>query len=332
MIGIGLGLALAGGAGLLGSAMGADASRSAANTQADAAKQASQTQLQMFNQTQANLQPYMGAGNLALSDLMGLMGITPGTPGTPAVPGTPAASAPGTAAPVAMGGAFQQSQQPGTGPGGSGPLSWLVHARPGATPTAGATGGTPGAQGTPAVPGTPASFNPNAPLLKPFGLSDFQQSPAYQFNLQEGQKAIDKAAAARGNYYAPQTLQDISKFSQGLASDEFQNAFSNYNTNQNNVFSRLNQLTAGGQNAAANLGGISAGVGQSVGGNTIGAGNALAAGQIGQANAISGGLSGLGNNALLYALLNNQGGGGLGGQQGIYSPNVYGGNSGPLQG
>jgi hypothetical protein len=235
---IGIGLAIAGGLGLVGSAMGADASRSAANTQADAAKQASQTQLQMFNQTQANLQPYMQAGVTPLSQL---------------------------------------GQQFGTA---------------------------------------------NAPGNQPFGMQQFQQSPAYQFNLQQGQMAIDKAANARGNYYAPQTLQDISKFSQGVASGEFQNAFSNYNTNQNNVFSRLNQLAAGGQNAAANLGGLRAGVGESIGGNQIGAGNALAAGQIGQANALAGGLSGLGNNALLYSLLQNQGSQGLygsggGGMQGL---------------
>jgi hypothetical protein len=296
------GEALVGGGALLGGFLGSDASRSAANTQADAARNATNAQLQMFSQTQSNLQPYMQTGAASLSDLQSLMGITPGTPGTPAVPGTPAASTPGATAPVSMGGAFQQSQQPGTGPG-SGPLSWLVHTPPGgSTPTAaGAAGGTPG---TPAVPGTPASFNPNAPLAKSFSLSDFNASPAYQFNLQEGQKAIDKAANARGNYYAPQTLQDISKFSQGVASGEFQNAFSNYNTNQNNLFNRLNTLSASGQNAAANLGGISTQVGGQVGSNMIGAGNALAAGQVGQANAYAGALGGLGNAWLMQQILN----------------------------
>jgi hypothetical protein len=219
---IGIGLAIAGGASLIGGLVGADASRSAANTQADAARQASATQMGMFNQTQQNLQPYMAQGTQSLASL---------------------------------------GQQFGT---------------------AGSPGNTP------------------------FGLQQFQASPAYQFNLQQGQMAIDKASNARGNYYAPQTLQDISRFSQGLASNEFQNAFSNYNTSQNNIFSRLNQLAAGGQNAATNLGGISAGVGGQIGGNIIGGGNALAAGQIGQANAYSNALGGIGNAAIMNQLLAQQ--------------------------
>ena len=44
-------------------------------------------------------------------------------------------------------------------------------------------------------------------LLQPFGNEQFQESPAYQFNLQQGQKAIEKEAAKRGTFYAPQTLQ-----------------------------------------------------------------------------------------------------------------------------
>jgi hypothetical protein len=151
----------------------------------------------------------------------------------------------------------------------------------------------------------------NAPGNQPFGLQQFQQSPAYQFNLQQGQQAIDKAASARGNYYAPQTLQDISKFSQGMASNEFQNAFSNYNANQNNVFARLNQLSSGGQNAAAGLGGISAGVGQSIGGAQQNAGAYQAAGILGQGTALSN-VVGQGTNAALQAYMLQQQ------QQGLY--------------
>jgi hypothetical protein len=166
---------------------------------------------------------------------------------------------------------------------------------------------------------------PNSPGNQPFGPQQFQASPAYQFNLQQGQMAIDKAANARGNYYAPQTLQDISKFSQGTASNEFQNAFNNYNTSQSNIFSRLNQISSGGQNAAANLGGISAGVGAQVGGNQIGAGNALASGQIGQANAVNTGLGNIGNMAIMNQLLQQQQTNPIYGSQ--YGGQAYGGSS-----
>jgi hypothetical protein len=97
-------------------------------------------------------------------------------------------------------------------------------------------------------------LQPGGMFTHQFGLQDFQASPAYQFNLQEGQKAIDKAAAARGNLYAPQTLQDISKYSQGLASNEFQNAFQNYRSSVGDVYNRLFNISQGGQSAAAGLG------------------------------------------------------------------------------
>jgi len=139
-------------------------------------------------------------------------------------------------------------------------------------------------------------------FTKPFGMEDFQASPAYQFNLEQGQKAINKGAAARGTFYNPATLQDLAKYSQGLASNEFQNAFSNYNTNLNNIWNRLYGLSGtgqnAGQNAAAQTGGFGAGAAQNIGADITGAANAQAAGTVGMANAITGAL-GQGTNAYL---------------------------------
>lgn len=135
-------------------------------------------------------------------------------------------------------------------------------------------------------------------FTQPFGMQQFQESPAYQFNLEQGKKAIDKAAASRGMYYAPSTLQDIAKFSQGMASNEFQNSFNNYNTNLNNIWSRLYGLSGTGQNAAAQTGGFGQNMATNVGQNIMGAGNAQAAGTVGAANAISSAL-GQGTNAYL---------------------------------
>lgn len=155
-----------------------------------------------------------------------------------------------------------------------------------------------GLTGLPSQDGSVAQ-NPNAQLIKPFGLDDFQASPAYNFNLQQGQQAIDKAANARGNFYAPQTLQDISKFSQGLASNEFQNAFSNYNTNQQNVWNRLYGLSNLGQASAAGTAQAGGNAANQIGAATIGAGNNQAAGTIGVGNALTGGLQN-GYNAYMW--------------------------------
>lgn len=142
-----------------------------------------------------------------------------------------------------------------------------------------------------------------APLTKPFGMADFQASPAYNFNLEEGQKAINKAAAARGQYYNPATLQDIAKFSQGLASNEFQNAFSNYNTNQRNLWDRLYALSGSGQNAATNLGAFGTTVGGQVGNTYLEGGKAAAAGTVGQYNALASGADRLANSELMRKIL-----------------------------
>ncbi len=59
-----------------GAVIGAVGSNMAANTQADAAGKASQAQLDMYNQTQKNLDPYMKAGEGALSQMV--QGTQPG--------------------------------------------------------------------------------------------------------------------------------------------------------------------------------------------------------------------------------------------------------------
>lgn len=76
----------AAGAAALGSVangvIGSQAAGSAASTEANAANQASATELGMFNQTQADLQPYMTGGTNALASLQRLLGIGPGTSGS----------------------------------------------------------------------------------------------------------------------------------------------------------------------------------------------------------------------------------------------------------
>ena len=134
---------------------------------------------------------------------------------------------------------------------------------------------------------------------RPFTMADYQQSPAYQFNLQQGTQALNKAAAARNMYYAPQTLQDITKYSQGMASNEFQNAFSNYQTDLQNQWARMLGLSQLGQTSAAKVGDIGATTAGAIGGNITSGAAATAAGQMGMANAINQAIGG-GTNALLF--------------------------------
>lgn len=148
--------------------------------------------------------------------------------------------------------------------------------------------------------GQGGSFNPNAPLMAPFSASQYQQSPGYGFQMQQGIDAIQNSAAARGGIHGGNTLKSLDQFGQGLANSDYQQAYQNYVNRQQQQYGMLNNLVGSGQNAAAGLGGLSANVGQSVGSNMIGAGNALAAGQVGSANALTGGLNSLGQGAYLY--------------------------------
>ena len=302
-----------------GGMLQADASKSAAQTQAKAATSASETQQRMFNQTQQNLSPYMQAGNLSLQQLMQGMGM-----GT--APVGPTAGVDYTQNLV------QSSQVNPDDP------TYKLGAGANADPSAPRSFMSSALQNDPyyrqvwdqvvkAQGGNSQAINPQTleaqlknafaqggqggvgsgvaygSLTQPFGLDQFQASPAYQFNLQQGQMAIDKAARARGMSYAPQTLQDIGKYSQGVASNEYQNAFANYRATQGDIFSRLSGLSGAGQNAAAQQGGFAQQTGAAIGANQIGAGNATAAGQVGQANAINQGVGNAYNAYLMQQIL-----------------------------
>jgi len=79
------------------------------------------------------------------------------------------------------------------------------------------------------------------------GPGDFTTSPGYAFRLAEGQKAIERSAAARGTLLTGGTLKGMERFAQGLASDEYQRFLNQYNTQVN----QYGQLAGMGQNASS---------------------------------------------------------------------------------
>jgi hypothetical protein len=169
-----------------------------------------------------------------------------------------------------------------------------------------------------------------ASAMRNFGASDFQADPGYAFRLSEGMKALDRTAASRGGLLSGATLKGAQQYGQGLASQEYQNAFNRYQANRaqqaqeyGNAFNRfqtertntlapLQSLAGVGQSAtqqaqqaaqnyatgATNTyGTLGAGqtsalgaFGAAQGSNIIGSGNARASGYVGGANALSGGV------------------------------------------
>ena len=124
-----------------------------------------------------------------------------------------------------------------------------------------------------------------------FGMQDFQQDPGYQFRLGEGLKAMGHRAGARGGLISGQTMKGMEDYRQGLASQEYGNAFNRYQTNRANQLQPLGSLMSSGQAAASNQAGQAGQYGVNAGNMMMQAGQATAAGQLGMANSIGSGLS-----------------------------------------
>lgn len=59
--------------------------------------------------------------------------------------------------------------------------------------------------------------------------------PSYQFRLQQGVNGLDASAAAKGGLLSSGHMKDLTDYSQGLASTEYQNMYNRFNNDQNNI-------------------------------------------------------------------------------------------------
>lgn len=150
-------------------------------------------------------------------------------------------------------------------------------------------------------------------LTKRFSMADFEADPGYAFRQSGGQKAIERSAAARGGLLSGAALKGIERFGQGLASDEYLNAYNRFNNDQNNEFSRFSTLAGVGQtannalqqagNSYANaVTGINSNNAMNQGNALLAQGNARASGYLGVGNALSGALG-------AYGMMKGGGGG-----------------------
>ena len=150
-----------------------------------------------------------------------------------------------------------------------------------------------------------------------FSMADFQADPGYAFRLSEGQKALERSAAARGGLLSGGTGKALQRFGQDLGSQEYTNAYNRFQTNRANMLQPLQSLAGQGQTTANTLGTYGQNMvgdinqslsnyGTNASNALIGGANARASGYVGQANALSSALgTGLGymqNQALLKAL------------------------------
>jgi len=114
--------------------------------------------------------------------------------------------------------------------------------------------------------------------------SGFMNSPDYQFALDQGGRAVDRSAAARGNLNSGNTLLAQQRFGQGLATQ-------NLNNYRNSLFQQLGV----GQQAANQNTNATTGIAGNISNMAIGAGDSRASGITAQGNALTNGIDQLGH-------------------------------------
>lgn len=162
-----------------------------------------------------------------------------------------------------------------------------------ASPSYTATDPTVGYNPASVTPSATAA-TPNATTFDPTASNDtaltsgmtpsqiMQQTPQYQFAEQQGIQALDNSAAASGGLLTGGHIKDILNYSQGLASQQFQNIYSNLmgvaslGSAATSMDAETGMYSAMGQGSAAQA-----------------AGNASASGTLGSFNAVQGGMQNL---------------------------------------
>lgn len=95
-----------------------------------------------------------------------------------------------------------------------------------------------------------AKTDPNyGSLLDTFGLDNYQEDPGYQFRLAEGNKALERSLNAKGKTFSPEATKALQSYGQGLASEEYGNAYNRFTNDQNNLYNRLLGITGLGTGA-----------------------------------------------------------------------------------
>ncbi len=124
-----------------------------------------------------------------------------------------------------------------------------------------------------------------------FTMQDFTTDPGYAFRLAEGNKALDRTAAARGGQLSGGAMKAAERYGQDMGSQEYMNAYNRYQTNRANQLNPLQSLMGAGQTGANTLTTAAGTLGTNLAENAIGAGNARASGYVGAANALTGALN-----------------------------------------
>jgi hypothetical protein len=131
----------------------------------------------------------------------------------------------------------------------------------------------------------------SASRYEPFTMDKFQADPGYAFRLKEGQKTLERSAAARGGLLSGGTGKALQRFGQEMGSQEYTNAFNRYQAERTARLQPLQALTGMGQSTGQQISGAGQTMASNVGDAMGSAAAARASGYVGTANALTGGLN-----------------------------------------
>lgn len=157
-------------------------------------------------------------------------------------------------------------------------------------------------------------------MLQPGGLLDttawqptigqLEQTPGYQFTLNQGLKATQNALTSQGLGSSGAAGIAAQKYAEGLAETTYQDQFANWLNQRKTLYNMLGGLINTGESAAAGTASANLSAGSTIGSDITSGAASTAAGTVGSANALTNALTGIGGSAnqlgLLYAM--NQGG------------------------
>lgn len=254
------------------------AGNKAAGAQKDAARQASETELQMYNTSREDLKPYRETGYQALSMLSRGLGL----------PGYQAPGAPGGSSPLTFE-EWMATNGSGYGDGVGGGMSGMIGR---------AIGQVQAKRDYDAYvqnfkpvidmeQGPDGTYMPVGDLNRDFTMADFAKDPGYQFRMDEGQKALERSAAARGGLLSGGTGRALTRYGQDYGSQEYSNAYGRFNADRTTRFNRLAAFAGVGQTATNTTAGLGANAASSIADLQTQAGNARAANAVNTGNTIN---------------------------------------------
>ena len=142
-------------------------------------------------------------------------------------------------------------------------------------------------------------------LTHQFNAKDLQAglAPNYDFMLAQGAGANRNLANVGGGIVSGNTLQGLNKYTQDYAGNAYQNAFTNYNNQRQNIFGNLAAQAGIGGTSLGQLGSVGANLANTYGNVTTGLAASQAGATTAQAVNTQNALSNIGQTALLTSLI-----------------------------